>query len=399
MLTQSNFTELEQDPQFKKLHTLLSRFNIFSALNIEHFEIRHSNVLAWLLTPLETHQLQNRPLCLFLEILRSKHSDISHAHSAIVKREMKLANAGQIDLLLYLDSGEIIALENKVKAGEGENQLKRYRTALEKLYPHTKIHYLFLTPAGDSPKTDDEDKWKFVSYDVVTSMLTSLLQQQNLSKEIRVFLEHYLETVKREVLMNKKETEELCTQLYEKYQAVFDTVMEYKQDIQTQIKCFLVQNLTNAWNQYFILDRAFKNSITFYFREFEKFDCLQIDETVDYGGWKQPKNALTFEFKVQNGNLILKLMILASKKAGFKEFLLTKIQGKPPFNKGKQGNKWERILEKTVLEKEKYDNVVNILYLTDCIKKFMDDFLHTQYEPIKSALLQICQDYERENAQ
>lgn len=399
MLTQDNFTKLEQDPQFKKLHNLLSRFNIFSALNIEHFEIRHSNVVAWLLNSTETHQLQNQPLCRFLEILRNKHSDISPAHSALVKREMKLPNAGQIDLLLYLDSGEIITIENKVKAGEGKNQLKRYRNALEKLYPHTKIHYLFLTPAGDAPKTDDEDKWKFVNYDVVASMLTSLLQKQNLSKEIGVFLEHYLETVKREVLMDKKETEELCTQLYAKYPEVFNAVMEYKQDTQTQIKCFLEQNLTNTWNQYFILDRAFKNSITFYFREFEKFDCLQIDETVDYGGWKQPKNALTFEFKVQNGNLILKLMILASKKAGFKEFLLTKIQGKLPFNRGKQGNKWKRILEKTVLEKEKYDNVVNISYLTDCIKKFMDDFLHTQYEPIKSALLQICQDYERENAQ
>lgn len=399
MLTQDDCTKLEQDPQFKKLHSLLSRFNIFSALNIEHFEIRHSNVLAWLLTSTETHQLQNQPLCLFLEILRNKHIDISPAHSALVKREMKLPNTGQIDLLLYLDSGEIIAIENKVKAGEGKNQLKRYRNALEKLYPHTKIHYLFLTPAGDSPKTDDEDKWNFVSYDVVASMLTSLLQKQNSSKEVGVFLEHYLETVKREVLMDKKETEELCTQLYAKYPEVFNAVMEYKQDTQTQIKCFLEQNLTNTWNQYFILDRAFKNSITFYFREFEKFDCLQIDETVDYGGWKQPQNALTFEFKVQNGNLILKLMILASKKAGFKDFLLAKIQGKPPFNKGKQGNKWERILEKTVLEKEKYDNVVNISYLTDCIKKFMDDFIQTQYEPIRSTLLQICQKYERENAQ
>lgn len=398
MLTQDDFTKLEQDPQFKKLHSLLSRFNIFSALNIEHFEIRHSNVLAWLLNPTETHQLQNQPLCHFLEILRNKHSDISPAHSALVKREMKLPNAGQIDLLLYLDNGEIIAIENKVKAGEGENQLKRYRNALEKLYPNTKIHYLFLTPAGDSPKTDDEDKWKFVSYDVVAGMLTRLLQKQNLSKEIRVFLEHYLETVKREVLMDKKETEELCTQLYAKYPEVFNAVMEYKQDTQTQIKCFLEQNITDTWNQYFILDRAFKNSITFYFREFEKFDCLQIDETVDYGGWKQPKNALTFEFKVQNGNLILKLMILASKKAGFKDFLLAKIQGKSTFNKGKQGNKWERILEKTVLEKEKYDNVVNISYLTDCIKKFMDDFIQTQYEPIRSTLLQICQEYERENA-
>lgn len=399
MITKADLDNLKQDSQFQKLHTIQNRFNIFSALNIEHFEIRHSNVLAWLLNSTETHQLQNQPLCLFLDILREMHLDVAPARSALVKREKKLSNTSQIDLLLYLDSGEIIAIENKVKSGEGQNQLKRYREALEKLYPHTKIHYLFLTPAGDSPKTDDEDRWKFGSYDIVTKMLTSLLEKQDLSADCKVFLEHYLETVKREVLMDRKETEALCTQLYSKYPKVFDAVMEYKQDIQTQIKCFLENALKNTWKQEFILDRAFKNSITFYIRDFENFACLQIDENVDYGGWKQPKNALTFEFKVQNGNLILKLMILASKKIGFKEFLLTKIQKNPLFEKGKQGNKWERLIEKTVLEKEKYDNVVNIQYLTDCIKRFMENFIQGTYVQIKKDLLRICQDYERENAQ
>ena len=47
-------------------------------------------------------------------------------------------------------------------------------------------------------------------HDIVTKMLTSLLEKQDLSVDSRVFLEHYLETVKREVLMDRKETEELC---------------------------------------------------------------------------------------------------------------------------------------------------------------------------------------------
>ena len=155
--------------------------------------------------------------------------------------------------------------------------------------------------------------------------------------------------------------------------------------------------MQNEWNSEFELDRAFKNSITFYIKEFKNRPCLQINESVDYGGWKQPKNALTFEFKVQNGNLILKLMILAAKQDGFKEFLLHKIKANSLFNKGRQGNKWERILEETVLKQSEYDNVME--GIRDSIRAFMEKFIKGKYPKLKESLKEICQDYERENAQ
>ena len=37
------------------LESILSNFNIFETLNIVNNEIRHSNVLAWLLDPNENH--------------------------------------------------------------------------------------------------------------------------------------------------------------------------------------------------------------------------------------------------------------------------------------------------------------------------------------------------------
>lgn len=396
-ITKDALDKLKQDSQFQKLHTILNRFNIFSTLNIEHFEIRHSNVLAWLFDTRGSHQLKDFPLSCFLTSLRQMNMTIAPTNSALVRREVKIGTSGQIDLLLDLNNGEILTIENKIKSGEGANQLKRYREALQKEYSYKTLHLLFLTPAGSSPKTDDEGKWIFGSYDLVADMVEAILKRYDVQPDVRSFLEDYSEILKREVLMEDKEIEELCTDLYSHHSKVFDAVMEYKQDTQTQIKNFLEKSLQNEWNSEFELDRAFKNSITFYIKEFKNRPCLQINESVDYGGWKQPKNALTFEFKVQNGNLILKLMILAAKQDGFKEFLLHKIKANSLFNKGRQGNKWERILEETVLKQSEYDNVME--GIRDSIRAFMEKFIKGKYPKLKESLKEICQDYERENAQ
>ena len=50
---------LADNPEFESLSARLSQFNVFRALNIEKVEIRHSNVLAWLLDPDESHGFSN----------------------------------------------------------------------------------------------------------------------------------------------------------------------------------------------------------------------------------------------------------------------------------------------------------------------------------------------------
>lgn len=48
---------LADNPELEALSARLSEFNVFRALKIEQVEIRHSNVLAWLLDPEESHGL------------------------------------------------------------------------------------------------------------------------------------------------------------------------------------------------------------------------------------------------------------------------------------------------------------------------------------------------------
>ena len=51
-------TNLEKficDENLKKLEKIFGQFNIFDCLKLTRAEIRHSNFLAWLLNPNETH--------------------------------------------------------------------------------------------------------------------------------------------------------------------------------------------------------------------------------------------------------------------------------------------------------------------------------------------------------
>ena len=52
-----------------QLEKLLNKFNVFDVLRNPTREIKHSNVLAWLLDPNESHNIGNKALKLFLEII------------------------------------------------------------------------------------------------------------------------------------------------------------------------------------------------------------------------------------------------------------------------------------------------------------------------------------------
>lgn len=50
-------SQLEHSEEFAKLHQKFHQFNPLKVLRVDQFEIRHSNILAWLLDPNKTYQL------------------------------------------------------------------------------------------------------------------------------------------------------------------------------------------------------------------------------------------------------------------------------------------------------------------------------------------------------
>jgi hypothetical protein len=167
----SDLVRVVQDDEAQQLTVLLNRFNPFTVLRIGHYELRHTNTLAWLLDPAGNHGLGEAFLRAFVQRLDAQQGDTSLAsrfetaadRAVTVRREVPLSKLraaapeaerlgmedmqdtqevptapvrrgrasgdGAIDILLEGD-GWVLAIEAKVRSSEGREQLQNYRKAL-----------------------------------------------------------------------------------------------------------------------------------------------------------------------------------------------------------------------------------------------------------------------------
>src|SRR5690554_5777028 len=105
--------ELEKDK------SVFNKFNIFETLKITNTEIRHSNVLGWLLDPRENHNLKGRFLKNFIEDINELAEqgldlEVIDYDSFEVRREWK-----NIDILVVSKKCKfLLVVENKIWSDE-----------------------------------------------------------------------------------------------------------------------------------------------------------------------------------------------------------------------------------------------------------------------------------------
>ena len=160
------------------LHQLLAEerqaseeFNLFELLGRRHREEAHSRVLTCLLDPSGSHGVGDYFLRKFLLATGCppEVADDSNWTQARSQQEWGREIDGTrrwLDILVVDDSRRFLcAIENKVFHVEGDGQLNRYRRALEERYQNFTRHYVFLTRAGISTQSEEEQThWKCASY-------------------------------------------------------------------------------------------------------------------------------------------------------------------------------------------------------------------------------------------
>ncbi|HNQ88441.1 MAG TPA: PD-(D/E)XK nuclease family protein [Verrucomicrobiota bacterium] len=147
------------------------RFNVFRVLRLERKEVLvHTPMLAELLDPQGAHGQGFLFLGSFLEMLRSlapKPLPSTHeGHQWFVETEKPTGSHGNLDVLITSPTlGCLLAIENKVGAGEQREQLYRYWCWLRKQrrrLPHQIL--IFLTPEGREAETARSAKYTRLSY-------------------------------------------------------------------------------------------------------------------------------------------------------------------------------------------------------------------------------------------
>jgi len=108
VVIKDSMNKLVSDPNLRDLQKLIGRFNTFRVLGIENMEIRHSRILAWLLTPSESHGLGDHFLRRYLMSLSSELENglpeavvlgITPFNSVEISREWK-----NIDLIIDIST-------------------------------------------------------------------------------------------------------------------------------------------------------------------------------------------------------------------------------------------------------------------------------------------------------
>ena len=246
------------DPDLRRLEELTSEVNFFDIMKITRMEIRHSNMLAWLLDPNENHGLGDKTLKGFIT-LAAKHKkkhDRSFDPSFIAQMDHSSFSLFRewcnIDILAVSQSEKfVLCIENKVDSGEHGNQLELYADRVNQTYRDYQKLFVYLSP--DGRESSDTERWLSMSYWDVVNVIENALSDSAISAEAKLIIDNYLKTVRRDILGNK-DIKDLCTEIYQKHKKAIDLIIEHLPDTKV-----IIRDIVFQWAQ----DKAREGTILF----------------------------------------------------------------------------------------------------------------------------------------
>ncbi len=288
------------------------KFNLFDVLKISRTEIRHSNMLAWFLTPDENHGFGDKILKGFVQYVIKNNSDdedvfstlLMDYHDFIIQREWH-----NIDLIAISEESKfILCIENKIDSGEHDDQLNRYRKIIEEHYSKYKKYYIFLSPNG--LESSDPEYWIPMSYQDVLEIIEKNKSQLEVSTDIQILVENYIEIIKRDILKDE-ELAKICRDIYFKHQKALDLIYENRPD-----KASGLFDIIKKW----AAEKEIENKIIFC-RDFttksiSRFRTINMDKLIPESdnpnsGWKS-KNHYFYEIQNSEGKEISIKFVLNS---------------------------------------------------------------------------------------
>ncbi len=217
--------------ELMELEQRIGRFNIFDALGVARVEIRHSNFLAWLLDPGESHGQGALFLrAVLMDLLRQAPvKDRPFSPVQLDGRDMRNVEVRRewrnIDLLITCqDPRFVVAVENKIDSGEHGKQLCRYKKTVIEEFPDTGRLFVFLTKDGSEPSCE---QWMPYSYADIHGVLDRCRTTNitSIGKDVAAFLDHYLRLIGSR-FMDDPQIADLCQRIYQNHRQALDLIFE-----------------------------------------------------------------------------------------------------------------------------------------------------------------------------
>ena len=226
---------LANNYEMERLESTLNEFNPLNVLKVDNYEIRHSNILSWLLDPKGNHRIGEAFLRKFLaEIIVNNDGletklDIFKIQEFVfseieIKREWC-----NIDILLIDNRNRfVLFIENKVRSKETKGQLNKYHKSINDYFQDYEKIPLYLTLFGDSPS---DKRYGILSYVKILEILRFILEinSENLNEKIVDFINYYIKTLEL-LTMEDKELKDLCKKIYKDHKEAIDLIWKYSDE-------------------------------------------------------------------------------------------------------------------------------------------------------------------------
>lgn len=298
---------LLDNSELGQLEGLLDEFNIFEAIGAVRQEVRHSDFLAFLLTPQERHGLG----AAFVQKLLVTAVQATEIETGITAVDLALLELDEllvlrewqnIDILL-LDEGKQLAviIENKVDSGEHSQQLQRYWRIVRQRYPDCRTLGIFLTPDGHAP-SDERCRYIPLDYGFIHNLVTKMTENRasTLGADVQTLMRHYAQMLRRHI-MPDSDIAKLALQIYKKHQRALDIIFEHRPDLQSQLRDFLQTMVEETPG--LILDHCTKTAVR----------CLATGWDTPLlrqgNGWTPTGRMLLFEISNRPDRLLLRLYV------------------------------------------------------------------------------------------
>lgn len=322
----SDEVEIPQQDDYKALKDFLldiecldplaewtSKFNLFDILRISRVEIRHSNMLAWLLNPNENHGLSDSVLRGFIQYVVTIFTEdedifdmlLMDSHDFLIYREWH-----HIDLLAVSSEEKfVLCIENKIDTGEHDNQLKRYRNIVEDTYPDYKRMYIYLSPEG--LEASEPDYWCAMSYQDVLNIMDSIRKKTQLLPDAELLINNYMDTIRRDIVGDERLVH-ICKDIYTKHQKALDLIFENKPDRASDLaeifRSWACKKMQDGELEV-VLDKCNKTYTRF---KTKTMSMLLPDAKEALSGWNT-KNHYFYEINNNGGNEFYIQLSLSSK--------------------------------------------------------------------------------------
>ena len=401
-------------PGLEKLKELnnkwISELDLFDVLGVVHGELVHSRFLTWLLDPQQNHGSRDHFLKSFLYHTCTAANKLGI--SAITPAKIHSTDWSGIEvrrewqnidiLILNRNARFVCAVENKILSGEGigadgASQLTRYRETLENEFPDFTRHFVFLSPQGiPSQRENERPFWVPETYATILQLVEQTIHDNAavMTEDVRVFLRQYATTLRRNIVPDSNEVQQIAREIYLKHREAIDLIIKYKPDFEVETKEFFRQAIEQE--QDWVWDSDAPKIVRFRSADWDRFPAFRTGT-----GWSPSSSVMAFEIDFKPGHPRLVLILGPSSDEGIRQKIHKGISEHSEMFSRARNNftpTWTTLDNQGDILDSSYLDDWDAELMRDSVEAWMLDFAERKFPAMNEVIVKCLEEYEAEQA-